>query len=226
MYEYICMSTYVWVCMYEYMCMGIYVWYICMSIYVWVYMYEYMYEYICMGIMWFICIWVYMYIYMYMSIYVWVCMGIIYEYICMSIWLSMCRYVYVYKRLCVCMGLYINVHVCLLFVSDVIGIFRSLAYAIICALLINMCRKENCHGLCQGEGHSWSAGKLDGPSWPDYCFVFDCIWIYINICVYVYMCDMYIRTTVFFLFDNNRVHCCAESASTFIHAFHHTYART
>ena len=28
------------------------------------------------------------------------------------------EYVYVYKRLCVCMSLYINVHVCLLFVSE------------------------------------------------------------------------------------------------------------
>jgi len=43
-------------------------------------------------------------------------------------------------NLCVYMSLCVNIHVC--FYPSSNDIFRSLAYAIICALLMNMCRKE------------------------------------------------------------------------------------
>ena len=75
--------------------------------------------------------------------YEYICMGIMYEYIRMSICMSMCM------SMCMCIRDYGYVWVCILMYMyvcclclNVIGIFRSLAYTIICALLINMCRKE------------------------------------------------------------------------------------
>ena len=117
--------------------------YVCMSMYVWVYvgvhmyecMHEYMHGYICMSIY----VWVYMYEYIFMSIYVWVCIYVwvhIYKWVCVWVYEILFVNMCLFMTICFCVHMY-----CCLYLN-VYGIFRSLAYAIICALLMNMCRKE------------------------------------------------------------------------------------
>ena len=72
---YICIFTYIYICMYIYICIFTYI-YICICIYIYVYIgiftYIYMYIYICI----YICIYIYVYIYMYIYIYVYICIYI------------------------------------------------------------------------------------------------------------------------------------------------------
>ena len=113
-----------------------------------------------------------------MGIYVWVYM---YEYV----YKRFCVWIYVYIWVCVLIYMYVFIRVQM--TSFALWLMQSYVH-----YLWTCVGRKNCHGLCQGEGHSWSAGKLDGAILTRLLL---CLWLYMNI--HKYMCMyVYIRMTV------------------------------
>ena len=109
----------------------------------------------------------------------------------MGIYVWVYMYEYVYKRFCV--WIYVYIWVCVLiymhgFIRVQMTSFALWLMQSYVHYLWTCVERKNCHGLCQGEGYSWSAGKSDGAILTRLLL---CLWLFMNIhkymCMYVYM---------------------------------------